>query len=63
MYTTHMYLSSYILEMPDYSIRQVEQAEYQLPKGLGEASSPLLKNPIIWIVSLVVIGLLYHKVA
>jgi hypothetical protein len=58
-----MYLSSYILEMPDYSIQQVEQAEYQLPKGLGEASSPLLKNPVMWIVSLVVISLIYHNVA
>lgn len=31
-----MYFASHVIEMPDYSIQQVEQADYQLGRRLGD---------------------------
>lgn len=55
-----MYLSSYVREMPDYSIQQVEQAEYQIPKNLGDFPKP--NNTLAWVSMLIVIGLIYHNI-
>jgi len=56
-----MDFASHVLELPDYNIQQVEQAEYQQPIAFGEMSKSLFKKPLVWIALLAIMGLVYRS--